>query len=125
MQRYEYKAVPLPEKGEKAPGAKTADERYANAIVQQMNRLGRDGWDYVRTDTFTREDKVGLARRSVTVHQTLMIFRRPVSDSFSSTPSETPRPSFTANRAPETTPTPTWEPLVLQRQEPKISKDEN
>ncbi|MCB2120636.1 MAG: hypothetical protein KDE18_15150, partial [Rhodobacteraceae bacterium] len=60
---------------------------------------------------------------SVTVHQTLMIFRRPVSDSFSSTPSETPRPSFTANRAPE--PTPTWEPLVLQRQEPKISKDEN
>ncbi|MCT8328479.1 DUF4177 domain-containing protein [Albidovulum sediminis] len=121
MQRYEYKAVSLPEKGEKAPGAKTADERFAHAIVQMMNRLGRDGWDYVRTDTFTREDKVGLARRSVTVHQTLMIFRRPIGDSFAATPSETPRPSFTAARTPEGTPA--WEPLILERKEPRLSKD--
>ncbi|MCV2869730.1 DUF4177 domain-containing protein [Defluviimonas sp. WL0002] len=122
MQRYEYKAVPLPEKGEKAPGARTADERYANAIVQLMNKLGRDGWDYVRTDTFSREDRVGLARRSVTVHQTLMIFRRPIADSFASIPSETPRPSFAASRTAEGTPA--WEPLVLERREPKVTKDE-
>ncbi|MCV2863650.1 DUF4177 domain-containing protein [Defluviimonas sp. WL0075] len=122
MQRYEYKAVPLPEKGEKAPGARTADERYAHAIVQMMNRLGRDGWDYVRSDTFTREDKVGLARRSVTVHQTLMIFRRPLVETAATAPSEAARPSISATRAPEGSPA--WEPLVLDRKEPKVTKGE-
>ncbi len=119
MQRYEYKAVTPPDRGEKAPGAKTADDRYAQAVVSLMNRLGRDGWDYVRTDTFTREDKVGLARRSVTVHQTLMIFRRPLV-AVQAQP-EAPRPSFVASRTSEDTPA--WQPLILEKKEPKFSKD--
>lgn len=119
MQRYEYKAVPPPDRGEKAPGAKTADDRHAQAVVSLMNRLGRDGWDYVRTDTFTREDKVGLARRSVTVHQTLMIFRRPLDAAQG--PAESPRATFAATRTPEDTPA--WQPLILEKKEPKLTKD--
>jgi len=119
MQRYEYKAVTPPDRGEKAPGAKTADDRYANAVMNLMNRLGRDGWDYVRTDTFTREDKVGLARRSVTVHQTLMVFRRPLEGAMAY--AEAPRSSFVATRT--AADTPAWQPLILDKKEPKLGKD--
>ena len=45
MQRFEYKVVPAPRRGEKARGVKTSEERFALALSTLMNTLGREGWD--------------------------------------------------------------------------------
>lgn len=75
MTGYEYKVVPAPLKGEKARGLKTGAERYAHALSQLMNTLGRDGWDYVRADTLPSEERTGFTGRT-TVYHNLLVFRR-------------------------------------------------
>jgi hypothetical protein len=77
MQRYEYRVVPAPTKGEKAKGAKTAPDRFAVALMNVMNSLGADGWDYVRADTLPCEERVGFTG-SKTVFQNMLVFRRPL-----------------------------------------------
>jgi hypothetical protein len=77
MQRYEYRAIPAPRKGEKSKEARSTPERFAHALTQVMNRMGADGWEYLRADTLPCEERVGLTRRQTTV-QHMLIFRRPV-----------------------------------------------
>jgi hypothetical protein len=77
MQRYEYKVVPAPTKGEKARGAKTTPDRFAYKLTTMMNDLARDGWDYVRADTLPCEERSGLTGK-VTTYQNMLVFRRPV-----------------------------------------------
>ena len=43
MQRFEYKVVPAPRRGEKARGVKTSEDRFALALATLMNALGREG----------------------------------------------------------------------------------
>lgn len=75
MQRYEYKVVPAPRRGEKARGVKTTEERFALALTQLMNRLGAEGWDYVRADALPCDERVGLTG-SKTTFQNMLVFRR-------------------------------------------------
>ena len=75
MQRYEYKVVPAPRRGEKARGVKTTEERFALALTQMMNRLGAEGWDYVRADALPCDERVGLTG-SKTTFQNMLVFRR-------------------------------------------------
>lgn len=75
MQRFEYKVVPAPKKGEKAPNAKTTPDRFAVALTGLMNKLGSDGWEYVRADTLPCEERVGLTG-SKTSFQNMLVFRR-------------------------------------------------
>ena len=77
MQRYEYKVVPSPRKGEKARGAKTTPERFALALTTLMNQLGRDGWEYLRADTLPCDERVGLTGTKTTF-QNMLVFRRGV-----------------------------------------------
>ncbi len=79
MQYFEYKVVPAPNRGEKARGAKTPADRFAQALTSMMNDLGRDGWEFVRADTLPAEERSGLTRRT-TVYHSVMVFRRPVSE---------------------------------------------
>ncbi len=60
MQRYEYKVIPAPRRGEKSRGVKTIEDRFALALTMVMNDLGRDGWDYVRTDTLPVDERAGF-----------------------------------------------------------------
>ncbi len=75
MQRFEYKVIPAPKRGEKAKGAKSTEDRFAFALTQLMNGLGQEGWDYVRADTLPCDERVGLTGTKTTF-QNMLVFRR-------------------------------------------------
>ncbi len=77
MLRYEFKVVPAPKRGEKARGVKTTEDRFALALANLMNDLGRDGWDYVRADALPVEERVGFTGSKTTYHN-MLVFRRPL-----------------------------------------------
>ncbi len=75
MQRFEYKVIPAPKRGEKARGVRTTEERFALALMHVMNDLGAEGWDYVRADALPCEERVGLTGTKTTF-QNVLVFRR-------------------------------------------------
>lgn len=77
MQRYEFTVIPAPRKGEKARGVKTTEDRFALALTTLMNRMGAEGWDYVRADVLPCDERVGLTG-SKTTYQNMLVFRRPI-----------------------------------------------
>lgn len=79
MQRYEYRVVPAPRKGEKTRGVKTVEDRFAYALTGLMNRMGVEGWEYQRADTLPMDERVGLTG-SKTTFQTMLVFRRDAAD---------------------------------------------
>jgi Domain of unknown function (DUF4177) len=89
MQRFEYKVVPAPTRGEKVRTAKTGADRFAHALSQIMNALGRDGWDYVRADTLPSEERTGFTGRT-TVYHNMLVFRRSLPDAVDASPTYPP-----------------------------------
>ena len=75
MQRFEYKVIPSPKRGEKARGVKTTEDRFAYALTNLMNQLGAEGWDYVRADSLPCEERVGFTGTKTTF-QNVLVFRR-------------------------------------------------
>ena len=75
MTQFEYRVVPAPVRGIKARGARTPEDRFAQALAEVMNDLGRDGWEYVRCDTLPSEERTGLTGRT-TVYRNMLVFRR-------------------------------------------------
>ncbi|MES2667197.1 MAG: DUF4177 domain-containing protein [Pseudomonadota bacterium] len=77
MQSYEFKVIPAPRRGIKARGVKTTEDRFALALTEVMNDLGRDGWDYVRADALPCDERTGLTGTKTTF-QNMLVFRRPL-----------------------------------------------
>lgn len=77
MDVYEYRVVPAPLRGKKAKGVRGGPARFAYALQEVMNELGRDGWEYLRSDTLPAEERVGLTGRTTT-YQNMLVFQRPV-----------------------------------------------
>jgi hypothetical protein len=77
MKTYEYQVVPAPKKGEKAKTAKTTADRFALALTGVMNKMGAQGWSYIRADTLPCDERVGLTG-SKTVFQHMLVFRREI-----------------------------------------------
>jgi hypothetical protein len=77
MQRFEYKVIPAPKRGEKARGVKTTEDRFAYTLTQLMNQLGAEGWDYVRADALPCDERVGLTGTRTT-YQNMLVFRRAI-----------------------------------------------
>lgn len=75
MSRFEYKVIPAPRRGTKSREAKTTEDRFALTLSNVMNELGRDGWEYVRSETLPTEERAGFTKTRV-VEQTVLIFRR-------------------------------------------------
>lgn len=75
MQRFEFKVIPAPKRGEKARGVKTTEERFALALTSLMNQLGAEGWDYVRADALPCEERAGFTSTKTTF-QNVLVFRR-------------------------------------------------
>jgi hypothetical protein len=75
MQRYEFRVLPAPRRGIKVSGAKTTEDRFAQALQASMNEMGAQGWDFVRSDTLPCEERQGLTGKA-TVYQTVLVFRR-------------------------------------------------
>lgn len=92
MQRFQYKVVPAPRRGEKAKGAKTTEERFAVALTQVMNALGAEGWDYVRADTLPCDERAGLTGVK-TSYQNMLVFRRPLVGADAAEPDAAPMPA--------------------------------
>ncbi|WP_343082210.1 DUF4177 domain-containing protein [Ostreiculturibacter nitratireducens] len=89
MQKFEYKAVPAPMRGEKARGVKTTADRFAHALTLAMNEMARDGWEYLRADTLPCEERTGLTGRS-TSFQHVLVFRRPFEEAAEAEAAERP-----------------------------------
>jgi len=83
MQRYEYKVVPAPQKGTKAKGAKTVEDRFAVSIEQLLNQMGQDGWEYQRAELLPSEERSGLTSSTVN-WRNVLVFRRVVEDAIAS-----------------------------------------
>lgn len=77
MQRFEYKVVPAPRRGEKRPGVKRTDDKFALALTDVLNTFGHDGWEYLRADTLPCEERSGLTGK-VTNFQHMLVFRRAI-----------------------------------------------
>lgn len=75
MTRFEYKVVPAPRRGEKAKGARRTEDRFAHALTEIMNAMGREGWQYLRADTLPCEERHGLTGRTTTF-QHMLVFAR-------------------------------------------------
>lgn len=90
MPRFEYQVIPAPKKGEKAKGAKSTAERFAHALTGVMNKMGAEGWEYLRADTLPCDERVGLTG-SKTVFQHMLVFRREVADAV---PDVSPVPAY-------------------------------
>lgn len=75
MSAYDYKVLPAPRRGHKARGVKSTEDRFALAIELEMNRLGAEGWEYLRADTLPCDERSGLTGRTTTF-QSLLVFRR-------------------------------------------------
>jgi hypothetical protein len=88
MPIYEYKVIPAPRRGEKARGAKTTADRFAHALTQVMNTMGREGWEYLRADTLPCDERVGLTGKA-TAFQNMLVFRRPLAEIAALGPVET------------------------------------
>lgn len=87
MPRYEYKVVPAPARGTKLRGLKTPADRFAHALAEAMNTLGRDGWEYLRAESLPCEDRVGLLSKTQTTTQHVLVFRRVLPDPAAAAPS--------------------------------------
>lgn len=77
MPRYEFKVVPAPKKGVSGKGVRGKEAKFANAISVMMNKMGEDGWDYVRADTLPFEERTGLTSHKTT-YQNMLVFRRKI-----------------------------------------------
>ncbi|NEX47257.1 DUF4177 domain-containing protein [Pseudotabrizicola algicola] len=84
MQRYEFKVIPAPKRGEKFRGVKTTEDRFAQTLTQVMNTLGAEGWDYVRADTLPCDERAGLTGTKTT-YQNMLVFRRPLAQGVAAT----------------------------------------
>lgn len=107
MTRFEYKVVPAPRRAEKTRGAKQVEDRFAHALMTLMNKMGRDGWEYLRADTLPCEERSGLTGRSTTF-QNMLVFRRALPDEAAAGDEA----AFAAPR-PVAEPRPATEPLAL------------
>lgn len=90
MTAYEYTVLPAPDRGEKAKGAKTPAERFALSLTEELNRMGAEGWEYIRAETLPTEERSGLTSRS-TVYHNVLVFRREIA---------VEQPASTASAAP-------------------------
>lgn len=90
MTAYEYTVLPAPERGEKAKGAKTPAERFSLALTEELNRMGAEGWEYIRAETLPTEERSGLTSRT-TVYHNVLVFRRAIEvEQTASTPTAAP-----------------------------------
>ena len=75
MVGYEYKVIPAPAKGLKAPGLKGPEARFANALEHRINELANEGWEYQRSDILPSEERQGLTSTHI-VYRSVLVFRR-------------------------------------------------
>ena len=87
MTAYQYRVIPAPTKGRKAPGVKGAEARFAHGLQEVINEAAAEGWEYQRSDILPSEERQGLTS-SHTVYRSVLVFRRPAAAT--ATPEDNP-----------------------------------
>lgn len=75
MSQVEYKVIPAPTRGRKAPGIKTPEGQFALGFEDTLNEMARDGWRYLRSDILPSVERQGLTS-SHTVYRSVLVFQR-------------------------------------------------
>ena len=97
---FEYTVIPAPTRTKRQKGVKTAVERLAFALEELINEMAADGWEYLRTETLTVEDKAGRFSKIIEKIETVLIFRRPKNAHISKTVAIKPSTNHAAPTAP-------------------------
>jgi len=97
----EYRVIPAPARGRKAPGVKTPEGRFALGLEDVLNEMARDGWAYLRSDILPSEERQGLTS-TATVYRSVLVFAREVAPP---APVRATPPPLRPARAPEDTDT--------------------
>ncbi len=74
MECFEYKLVATATNTAKNDSLPKTDDAFAWALLDGMNALGRDGWEFLRTETVTDQRRAGLFRKRQS-HE-FMVYRR-------------------------------------------------
>lgn len=74
---FEYKAVPAPVRAPRVKGLKTSAERFAHMLSAAINAEAHGGWQFLRSETLTCEERSALGRVRTST-QTVLIFAREV-----------------------------------------------
>ena len=75
MERYEYQVVKAPTKSIKFKGLKKTDDAFALTLMEGMNGLARDGWQFVRTEIMVEQRRSVLGNNTRLEHD-YMVYRR-------------------------------------------------
>jgi hypothetical protein len=77
VERYEYKLVPTPKQSAIFKGLPKSGDAFAQTLGHGMNELGRDGWEFLRTETVVEKRNV-LVISSRKCRHDYMVYRRPL-----------------------------------------------
>lgn len=72
----EYKTITAPRRLRKVKGVKGRDELLAYTIGELISAEAAEGWRYLRTDSFTIEEKSGFFSKPATVQRSVLVFAR-------------------------------------------------
>lgn len=75
MERFEYKLVKAPQKSNKYSGLNKLDDKFAHTLMDSMNDIASDGWQFLRKEVMTETKRRGFFGRKSTSHDYL-VYRR-------------------------------------------------
>lgn len=75
MPQYQYRVIPAPNRGVKAKGIKSPEDRFSHALEEVMNQMAADGWEYQRAETLPSVERSGLAS-TTTNWRNVLVFRK-------------------------------------------------
>lgn len=90
MTKYEYRAIPCPERTLRARDLPDGTDPFGQTLTAAINDLAGDGWDYVRAETIDLKTRRLFGRRSET--RSFLVFRRDLK------PAAEPRPVIDLGR---------------------------
>jgi len=106
MTQHEYKVIAAPTKGQKAPGAKSPEARFALAVETLMNDLAAEGWRYLRSDLLPSEERQGLTSSHIVYRSVLVFYRETGQQAAAAAPAEPAAKAPPVAAPPPATPAP-------------------
>ena len=76
MDKFEYKLVKTPAKRTRYTGLSKSDDPFAITLMDAMNQIGSDGWQFVRQEIMTETRRKFLGRKNI--EHVYMVYRRPL-----------------------------------------------
>ena len=75
MPQYQYKVISAPNRGVKAKGVKSPEDRFSHTLEEVMNQMAAEGWEYQRAETLPSVERSGLTS-TTTNWRNVLVFRK-------------------------------------------------